>query len=64
MGTLFFFGRVIERYFGAKRLFTLYFMSILGAAGFTMYQNNQLPYNRLTLGASGAVNGVITYFIC
>lgn len=63
MVTLFFFGRSIEAYFGPKRLLFSYLLGALFGGGFSAYRDTKLPYERYTLGASGAVNAVLTYFI-
>ena len=64
MVTLLFFGRSIEAYFGPKRLLFSFIIGALMGGGLSAYKDTKLPYERYTLGASGAVNSVLTYFIC
>ena len=61
MYTLFFFGVVLERVWGSKKFLLYYFVTGLGAAAChlgVMYLQG-VDYNLPTVGASGAVYGVL-----
>jgi len=59
MLTFFFFGRALESTFGSKRLLMVYTAGILGGVLFSNLGNG---YNYL--GASAALNSIVTYQIC
>lgn len=59
MITFYFFGRAVESTFGSKRLLVLYLAGIIGGV---MLSN--LNSNAHHLGASAAINAILTYYIC
>jgi membrane associated rhomboid family serine protease len=60
MYSLYSFGGVIEQVFGPPTFLAIYFASILGGSGLSLYLHRKHDYN--ALGASGGVCGII--FAC
>ena len=56
------FGKVLETVWGSKRMFILYFVSGLGAAGLQLLVYYLLNVNGAMLGASGAIFGLLASF--
>ena len=56
------FGKVLETVWGSKRMFILYFVSGLGAAGLQLLVYYLLNVNGAMLGASGAIFGLLAAF--
>jgi membrane associated rhomboid family serine protease len=59
MITFYFFGRAVEQMYGSRRLLTLYAAGILGGVLFS-----NIASGNTYLGASAAVNCILTYYIC
>lgn len=59
MITFYYFGQAIEYTFGSKRLLIVFLAGLLGGA----FSSN-LEHGAHYLGASAAVNAVLTYYIC
>lgn len=62
MFALWMFGYVIENFWGTRRFLIYYFACGLGAALVSMVMNIYLPGFHVTLGASGAVYGILLAF--
>lgn len=62
MLTFYFFGRTVEAHFGPKRLLSLYLAGALAGAFMHLYSSGN-GY-KIGLGASAAVNALLTYYIC
>ena len=56
------FGRVIESVWGSKRMFILYFVSGLGAAGLQLLVYYLSDMTAVMVGASGALFGLLAAF--
>jgi len=56
------FGRVIESVWGSKRMFILYFVSGLGAAGLQLLVYHLMNMTAVMVGASGAIFGLLAAF--
>ncbi len=56
------FGRVIESVWGSKRMFILYFVSGLGAAGLQLLVYHFMNMTAVMVGASGALFGLLAAF--
>ncbi len=56
------FGKILETVWGSKRMFILYFVSGLGAAGLQLFVYYLLNENGAMLGASGAIFGLLAAF--
>jgi len=61
MVTLYFFGPVIEVYLGPVQFLLIYFISLFGGSLLSVVLNYRDP-NYRSLGASGAVSGVVLTF--
>jgi len=62
MFSLWLFGRVLENVWGGKRFLFFYLVSGLGAAAFHLLIQHLTGSGSLTVGASGAIMGVIVAF--
>ena len=63
MVTLYFFGSAVEAYFGSKLLLQLYFGGALGSAFFAHSANKKYNISTPTVGASGAIAAILSYYI-
>jgi rhomboid-like protein len=56
------FGRIIESVWGSKKMFILYFVSGLGAAGLQLLVYHLMNITAVMVGASGALFGLLAAF--
>ena len=63
MMTLYFFGKFVELYFGSYTLFQLYLAGALCSGLFVYLQDRKRPFVTHTIGASGAVSSILSFFI-
>jgi len=63
MFTLYFFGSFVEAYFGSKLLLQLYMAGAFSGAVFVHSANKKYNVTAPTLGASGAVTALLSYYI-
>jgi membrane associated rhomboid family serine protease len=62
MFALFMFGPPVEQYFGSRRFLTLYFASVLAAAGVQLASTYLSGSDESTIGASGGIFGLLLAF--